>query len=34
MSGWVDAKVLHEDLESIGFTISPAKPEMEKEVGR
>ena len=34
MSGGVDAKALQHDLQSLGFTPSLAKPEMEKEVGR
>ena len=34
MSRWVDAKALQEDLQSLGFTPSLAKPEMGKEVGR
>ena len=27
MSGWVDAKALQDDLQSLGFTLSLAKPE-------
>ena len=34
MSGRVYAKALQEDLQSLGFTLSLAKPEMEKEVER
>ena len=34
MSGWVDAKALLDDLQSLGFTPSLANPEMGKEVGR
>ena len=34
MSGWVDAKALQDDLQSLGFTPSLAKPEMGKKVGR
>ena len=34
MSGWVDAKALQDDLQSLGFTPSLVKPEMGKEVGR
>ena len=34
MSGRVDAKALQQDPQSLGFTPSLAKPEMEKEVGR
>ena len=34
MSGWVDAKDLQDDLQSIGFTPSLAKPEIGNEVGR
>ena len=34
MSGRVDAKALLEDLQSLGFTPSQAKPEMGKDVGR
>ena len=34
MSGRVDAKVLQEDLKSLGFTSSLAKPEKGKEAGR
>ena len=34
MSGLVDAKALQEDLQSLGFTPSLAKPEIRKEVGR
>ena len=34
MSGWVDAKALQDDLQSLGFTPSLAKPEIGKEVGR
>ena len=34
MSRRVDAKALQEDLQSLGFTQSLAKPEMGKEVGR
>ena len=34
MSGRVDAKALQDDLQSLGFTPSLAKPEMGKEVGR
>ena len=34
ISGWVDAKALQEDQESLGFIPSLAKPEMGKEVGR
>ena len=30
----MDAKVLQEDLESLGFTQSLAKRKMEKEVGK
>ena len=33
MSGRVDAKALQEDLQSLGFASSLAKPEIEKEVG-
>ena len=33
MSGRVDAKALQDDLQSLGFTPSLAKPEMGKEVG-
>ena len=34
MSGLVDAKTLQEDLESLGFTLSLAKPEIGKKVER
>ena len=34
MSGRVDVKAPKQDLESLGFTPSLAKPEMGKEVGR
>ena len=34
MSELVDPKALHDDLQSLGFTPSLAKPEMGKEVGR
>ena len=34
MSGWKDAEALQDDLQSLGFTPSLTKPEMEKEVGR
>ena len=34
MSGRVDAKALQDDLQSLDFTPSLAKPEMGKEVGR
>ena len=34
MSEWVDAKALQDDLQSLGFTPSLAKPEIGKEVGR
>ena len=34
MSGWVDAKALQDDLQSLGFTPSLAKPEIGKEVER
>ena len=34
MSGRVEAKALQDDLQSLGFTPSLAKPEMGKEVGR
>ena len=34
MSGWVDARALQENLQSLSFTPSLAKPEMEKEFGR
>ena len=34
MSGWVDAKAFQNDLQSLGFTPSLAKPEMGKEVGK
>ena len=34
ISGRVDAKALHEDLQSLGFTPSLTKPKMGKEVGR
>ena len=34
MSGSVDAKALQDDLQSLGFTPSLAKPEMGKEVGK
>ena len=34
MSGCVDAKALQNDLQSLGFTPSLAKPEMGKEVGK
>ena len=34
MSGQVDTKALSEDLESLGFTPSLAKPEIGKEIGR
>ena len=34
MSGRVDAKALQDDLQSLGFTPSPAKPEIGKEIGR
>ena len=30
----MDAKALQDDLQSLGFTSSLAKPEMGKEVGR
>ena len=30
----MDAKALQDDLQSLGFTPSLAKPEMGKEVGR
>ena len=33
-SGWVDAKALQDDLQSLGFTPSLSKPEIGKEVGR
>ena len=33
MSGWVDAKALQDDLQSLGFTPSLAKPEIGNEVG-
>ena len=34
MSGWVNAKALQDDLQSLGSTSCLAKPKMEKEVGR
>ena len=34
MSAQVDAKAFQEDLQSLGFTPSMAKPEMGKQVGR
>ena len=34
MSGWVNAKALQDDLQSLGSTLCLAKPKMEKEVGR
>ena len=34
MSRLVDAKALQDDLQSLGFTPSLAKPEIGKEVGR
>ena len=34
MGGRVDAKALEDNLQSLGFTPSLAKPEIEKEVGR
>ena len=34
MSGYVDARALQDDLQSLGFTPSLAKPEIGKEVGR
>ena len=34
MTGRVDAKALQDDLQSLGFTPSLAKPEIGKEVGR
>ena len=34
MSGWVPAKILQEDMESLGFAQSLAKPIMKNEVGR
>ena len=34
MSRCVDAKALQDDLQSLGFTPSLAKPEIGKEVGR
>ena len=34
ISWLVDAKALQEDLQSLGFTPSLAKPEMGKEAGR
>ena len=34
MSGRVDAKALQDDLQSLGFTPSLAKPKIGKEVGR
>ena len=34
MSEWEEAKAVQDDLKSLGFTSSLAKPEMEKEVGR
>ena len=34
MSGWVDTRALQDDLQSLGFTPSLAKPEIGKEVGR
>ena len=34
ISGLVDAKALHDDLLSLGFTPSLAKPDIGKEVGR
>ena len=34
MSTLVDPNVLHENLESLGFSPSLAKPKMGKEVGR
>ena len=34
MSGLVDAKILQKNLQSLHFTPSLAKPEMETEVGR
>ena len=33
-SGRVDAKALQDDLQSLGFTPSLAKPEIGREVGR
>ena len=33
MSGGVDAKALQDDLQSLGFATSLAKPEMGKEAG-
>ena len=34
ISGWVDAKALQKDVESLGFIPGLTKPEMAKEVGR
>ena len=34
MSGWVDAKAHQDNLQSLGFTPSLAKPLIGKEVGR
>ena len=34
MGGRVDAKALQEDLQSLGFSPSLAKPEIGKEAGR
>ena len=34
MTWSLDPKLLQEGLKSLGFTPSPAKPELEKEVGR
>ena len=34
MSGCVDAKALHEDLQSLSFTLNLAKPKIGKGVGR
>ena len=34
MSGWVDAKARQDDLQSLGFTPSLAKPEIGNEAGR
>ena len=33
-SGWHDAIALQEDLQSLGFTPSLAKPKIGKEIGR
>ena len=34
LSGWVDAKALQDNPQSLGFTPSLLKPEIGREVGR